>query len=618
MSSYSVIYKGPSSLDDPEKAERVANAIASKYPLSAAEAKQRLYQVPFVLISQLTQPEAERRVLFLKAMGANVEMKEDPARPGTADISPRDTHFPESYAGGLNRSSLKSVIYALSPGLLIILVILVAGVAQIVASPFITANGEPFWILSAFGWGTVGLALIILIGVITLRLNLIVSVLEKPDLSTPVQTLSSFYKSVNSRNWEKALACLGARLPPEKLSTAEELKDERLRYLKSLSRELVLSESVDPSSITFMSIDEGEAEVRFLVTTTGRQTMPDGARIRRSFFDVCRFAKDGDKWYLLDHTLLGQNNPARLPLPGCRNCGAEAQMGQITCTSCDASVPPYATESEIWLSPKRKPDLAALLSALIPGLGQTYNGQPLKGAIIAGTSWMVLPWAAGVIDAIVVADRINRKSSTHDLQRPAASMITHAVVFVLAVVFVILNAERVPLLRDIIDASRPPEVQVDRESVIARFRGTDGDYSILFPYRWNVEEIPDPDDPGSTAVKGSSRDGTTTILISTRAQPSNWESCPQAMETRRRLEESEEEIANFTCGTKGGRDQYRIDSYTQDNLWRRTILVLSYGNELVLLAFVCPVEQQSNMVEIFESVSNSLRYVEQSDTAIPR
>ena len=52
------------------------------------------------------------------------------------------------------------------------------------------------------------------------------------------------------------------------------------------------------------------------------------------------------------------------------------------------------------------PALAAVLSLLLPGLGQAYNGQVLKGALFLVACWLVIPWALAVMDAYYVA-RIN-------------------------------------------------------------------------------------------------------------------------------------------------------------------------------------------------------------------
>ena len=47
--------------------------------------------------------------------------------------------------------------------------------------------------------------------------------------------------------------------------------------------------------------------------------------------------------------------------------------------------------------------VAGGLSLLVPGLGQLYNGQLLKGVLIFFTSFLIIPYIYGVIDAYRVA-----------------------------------------------------------------------------------------------------------------------------------------------------------------------------------------------------------------------
>ncbi|MDP8212064.1 MAG: DUF5683 domain-containing protein, partial [Candidatus Zapsychrus exili] len=56
----------------------------------------------------------------------------------------------------------------------------------------------------------------------------------------------------------------------------------------------------------------------------------------------------------------------------------------------------------------RNPIVAALLSFIIPGTGQIYNGQIGKGFLVFFTSWLILPWIYGVFDAYSVANKINK------------------------------------------------------------------------------------------------------------------------------------------------------------------------------------------------------------------
>ncbi len=52
------------------------------------------------------------------------------------------------------------------------------------------------------------------------------------------------------------------------------------------------------------------------------------------------------------------------------------------------------------------PRLSALLSFLVPGYGQVYNGQVKKGVVYSVTFWLIIPWIAGIIDAYNVAKKI--------------------------------------------------------------------------------------------------------------------------------------------------------------------------------------------------------------------
>jgi len=53
------------------------------------------------------------------------------------------------------------------------------------------------------------------------------------------------------------------------------------------------------------------------------------------------------------------------------------------------------------------PALAAILSFIIAGLGQVYNGQIGKGLLIFFTGWLVIPWIFGIFDAYRTAKAMN-------------------------------------------------------------------------------------------------------------------------------------------------------------------------------------------------------------------
>jgi len=53
-----------------------------------------------------------------------------------------------------------------------------------------------------------------------------------------------------------------------------------------------------------------------------------------------------------------------------------------------------------------------VFSLFVPGLGQFYNGDWLKGVLILLTGWLILPWVYGVIDAVITAHAIAQGERT--------------------------------------------------------------------------------------------------------------------------------------------------------------------------------------------------------------
>lgn len=611
MGTYSVVYKGLRGEDRLDAKERIAEGIASRLPMSLEEILTKLNQPPFVLVSGESQLAARRLAIFLTALGARADVRQDhelAQRPfEAAQAKPYHPSEKWIFAGGI-----RTITYNLATGLLIVTVILFAGIVQILAGGLVRFYDQPFWQLGVSGWITLGLGILLLIGLFVLRLPWIMKVLSAADQSTPLKTLESYLKAINTRHWNKAVTCLAFR--PGSTDLGAKDKHTVFTYLKSLAHEVSLPNTLDPATVSVLHHSEDKAELRLSVATVARKTLSDGTRVQRTLVEICRFVLLDDRWYLLDGKLLGQLLPERLPLPGCRECGIEVRLGDEICPGCGSPLPSFRLEKEQWLTPQRKPDLAALLSALFPGLGQAYNGQPLKGLLIAATCWMILPWAAGVVDAKLVAERINSKSSYHDLHsRPFILLSLHLIIVVTSIMFIVYNAERIPLLQEIIFASQPPQEQPDTSAVVGRFRGPDGNYSILFPHRWTVTEVPPPDDGNDwrgIAVQAISPDGKSSILISTRGLPTWWAECVQAIEARRKMENEGAEIADFRCGTVKGRRQYLIVSFTPDRQWRRSLLVIATEQELVALAFICPVDQQERMVKVFDSVAESIRFYE--------
>ncbi|MDD4182471.1 MAG: DUF5683 domain-containing protein [Candidatus Omnitrophica bacterium] len=85
----------------------------------------------------------------------------------------------------------------------------------------------------------------------------------------------------------------------------------------------------------------------------------------------------------------------------CSECVVNLK-GEIYCKECVALKMGTAKKEE------HSPALAAILSFIIAGLGQMYNGQVWKGLLIFITSLLFIPWIIGIFDAYFVAKKINR------------------------------------------------------------------------------------------------------------------------------------------------------------------------------------------------------------------
>lgn len=97
----------------------------------------------------------------------------------------------------------------------------------------------------------------------------------------------------------------------------------------------------------------------------------------------------------------------------CRYCGAEIGTPGETCPNCGVPHPDTAET--------RKPAISAILSALVPGLGQIYNGETAKGLLfllaavilflsigyLVGIVLYPVFWVYAVYDAYHCAKKIN-------------------------------------------------------------------------------------------------------------------------------------------------------------------------------------------------------------------
>ena len=84
----------------------------------------------------------------------------------------------------------------------------------------------------------------------------------------------------------------------------------------------------------------------------------------------------------------------------CSDCQVQIK-GENYCKDC-VSVKMGEVKKE-----EHSPALAAILSFVIAGLGQIYNGQIGKGLLIFFTCWLIIPWIIGIFDAYKTAKAIN-------------------------------------------------------------------------------------------------------------------------------------------------------------------------------------------------------------------
>lgn len=77
----------------------------------------------------------------------------------------------------------------------------------------------------------------------------------------------------------------------------------------------------------------------------------------------------------------------------------------------DPTTPPPLPTRTVVAGPSfaKDPLLALVLSCLVPGGGQVYNGQFLKAVLIFCTSPLVIPWLIGIVDAFFSSRRLNEQ-----------------------------------------------------------------------------------------------------------------------------------------------------------------------------------------------------------------
>lgn len=128
----------------------------------------------------------------------------------------------------------------------------------------------------------------------------------------------------------------------------------------------------------------------------------------------------------------------------CPHCG-HGSMDEHPryCSACggrmDSNCTPAGPGSEIRLENAKNPQIAVFCSSLIPGLGQVYNGETLKGffyllGTLLGLFFILIPglvvWIYSMYDAHITAGKMNEGTLKSRPMQPA-----YMVLFVVAAVF---------------------------------------------------------------------------------------------------------------------------------------------------------------------------------------
>jgi TM2 domain-containing membrane protein YozV len=131
----------------------------------------------------------------------------------------------------------------------------------------------------------------------------------------------------------------------------------------------------------------------------------------------------------------------------CPHCGHRSlEEHPRFCSACGgpmaSSCTPAGSCSEIRHENEKNPQTAVFCSSLIPGLGQVYNGETLKGFIfligtLLGLFLLLIPglivWIYSMYDAHITAGRMNEGTLEFRPLQPA-----YIVLFVVAAVFLII------------------------------------------------------------------------------------------------------------------------------------------------------------------------------------
>ncbi len=99
----------------------------------------------------------------------------------------------------------------------------------------------------------------------------------------------------------------------------------------------------------------------------------------------------------------------RIALAKCERCGCGVCAECLVVVNSENYCRNCATDNVLAVSVvhMRNPLLAFLFSLVFPGMGQVYNGQVTKGMFIFISSWLIVPWIYGIVDAVITARRVN-------------------------------------------------------------------------------------------------------------------------------------------------------------------------------------------------------------------
>jgi len=131
----------------------------------------------------------------------------------------------------------------------------------------------------------------------------------------------------------------------------------------------------------------------------------------------------------------------------CPHCGHRSlEEHPRFCSACggpmDSSCTPTGSCSEILHENEKNPQIAVFCSSLIPGLGQVYNGETLKGFVflfgtLLGLFLILIPglimWIYSMYDAHITAGKMNEGTLEFRPLHPA-----YIVLFVVVAVFLII------------------------------------------------------------------------------------------------------------------------------------------------------------------------------------